>query len=222
MSYSDASDGRRVATITVTSALPTPPATRRGQAQAALMEALATKAVSNRLTASQPGAAPGKVGVFVEDGEQGHRLIMLWDNFAAGGWRPAVAGLRQTSCYVAASGFSDREWSKAKQDVIGELEQRTADMAAVANVELAKDLSHALAAGRYLIPPDELLRLARRRFPTITARAGAAWWRRQWRAGVEQVRVEGPELVQLRNASTEIRDTTHEAVFTEGCRLRKG
>ncbi|WP_267395129.1 MULTISPECIES: insulinase family protein [unclassified Sphingomonas] len=221
VSYSGASDGRRVAMITNTSALLPPAATRRGQAQAALMEALAMKAINNRLTDTRPDAAPGTVGVYVENGEQGHRLIMLWDNFKSGGWRPAVVGLRRISCDVEIEGFSEREWSRARQEVIRDLEQRTAGMAAVTNVELAKDLSHALAAGRDLIPPDELLRLARELLPAISARAGAAWWGRQRHAGVEQVRVEAPELAQLTNAPEDIRNTADKAVSAQACELRK-
>jgi hypothetical protein len=221
VSYSDAADGRRVAMITVVSPSPLPIATRSGQAQAELMEMLVTRAINNRLTDQQPGAAPGKVGIYVEHGEQGHGLIMLWDNFTAGGWRQAITGLRRTSCGLETSGFSDAEWIRAKQDVIHDLEARTGGMASVANVELAKDLSHALAAGRYLIPPDELLRVARDHLSAFAAPAGAVWWNRQWHAGVEHVRVEAPELAPLKDAFADIRDAVDGAVSAPTCQLRR-
>lgn len=220
ISYSGASDGRRVAMITVTSQTLPPPPTRQRQARATLMEMLVIRAVNNRLAAAQPGAPAGKTGLFIENGEQGHRLLMLWDNFAGAGWRPALAGLGRTTCDLRTGGFSDREWDAARQDVLRDLEERAWNMGKVPNVELAKDLSHALAAGRDLIPPDELLRQASQWLSTVNAQTGSDWWRRQWEAGVEHIRVEAPELAQVRDPATEIRITANQGVDRATCRTR--
>ncbi len=211
-------DGRRTALMTVV--MPTPPAARRGQADTALMDLLATRAVNDRLAATQPGSAPGKTGIFIENGEQGHRQIMLWDNFAPGDWRPAVAGLARTACALDTTGFSDREWDAARKHLIEDLEARTGAMATTPNVELAKDLSHALAAGRDLLPPDALLRRARAWLPGVSARAGTAWWQAQWHAGVAHIRVEAPELAGAKDSIPAIRTTVDAAVGDPRCRVR--
>jgi hypothetical protein len=203
ISYSDA-QGPSVATMTVAMPTPPPAPTRRRQAERMLMDMVAMRAVLNRLAAAQPGSPPNKFGLFIENGEYGHRLFLLWDNFAPGQWRPAVAGLKKLTCGLSATGVSERDWTMAKQDVVRELENRARDMGKAPNVELAKDLSHALADGRDLIPPDEMLLHARAWLPSIGARAMNRWWRRQWIAGVEHVRVESPELARIEDPRTAI------------------
>ena len=94
-------------------------------------------------------------------------------------------------------------------------------MRQVANVELAKDLSHAIAAGRALIPPDSLLQHARAWLPTVDLRTGNAWWRQQWHAGVRHIRVEAPELAQIADPARAIRASVDEATATAGCRVRR-
>ncbi|MEN2786554.1 insulinase family protein [Sphingomonas qilianensis] len=220
ISFSALPQGRRTALITVVTPTPSPPASRDEQAARMLMDLLATRAVNDRLALVQPAGPTGKVGVFVENGEQGHRQIMVWDNFAGDAWRPAVAGLRKMTCDLATIGFSDQEWSAAKQGVIQELEQRASGMAAVPNVDLAKDLSHALAAGEDLIPPDELLRRARIWLPSVDTRGGNRWWRRQWHAGREHIRVELPELAQIKDPAAAIRLAADAAVQDGGCKIR--
>jgi zinc protease len=220
ISYSEMPQGRRGVSMTVVTALPPTPPVRRLQTKAALMDMLAMRAVNNRLARVQPGGPPGKVGVFIENGEQGHRLIMLWDNFTADQWRPAIAGLRKTSCDLGTVGFSDLEWTTAKQNVIADLDQRARGMADVTNVELAKDLSHALADGRDLIAPDELLRHAKSWFPTISTQAGNHWWHHQWHAGLEHIRVESPELADVKDPESAIRTTADTAVENPRCKVR--
>jgi hypothetical protein len=221
ISISDLQEGRRVAMISVTMATPQTARTRRRQAERLLMDMLATRAFMNRMAAAQPDSPPGKFGLFIENGEYGHRLFFAWDHFAPGQWRPAVAGLAETTCRLRTAGFSEREWATAKAIVIAELQQRTRDMARVPNVELAKDLSHALADGRQLIPPDELLRHASAWFPTIGRQAANEWWRRQWRTGVEHIRVEAPELAQVQDPEAAVRAAVADAVRDSGCRLRR-
>jgi zinc protease len=221
ISYSVMAQGRRTAMMTVATPVLPPSSTRRMQTEALLMDMLAIRAVNNRLSKAQPGSPRGKVGVFIENGEQGQRLIMLWDNFTAGQWRSAVSGLKKTTCDLDTVGFSNAEWTMAKEDVIKDLYQRAGSMAGLANVELAKDLSHALAEGRDLIPPNELLSHAQSWFPAIDTQTGNRWWHQQWHAGAEHIRVEEPDLVQVENPAFEIRATADEAVGNAGCKVRR-
>lgn len=220
ISFSSLGQGRMSAMMGVATPMPAPPSTRRGQMEAMMMDMLAVRGVNNRLALAQGGAPPGKYGLFIENGEQGHRLFLLWDNFAPGQWRSAIRGLKATTCDLSTVGLSEREWTTAKRDVIQDLERRAKDMAGTPNVELAKDLSHAFAAGQDLIPPNELLRHARTRLPTIGTSASNAWWRRQWRAGVEHIRVESPELARIENPGAAIRATVDEAVRNVGCKVQ--
>lgn len=91
-------------------------------------------------------------------------------------------------------------------------------MAKVANVEIAKDLSHALADGRYLIPPDELLRYARTMLPQVGRRSGSEWWHQQWRGGAGHLRVEAPELARIVDPLSAIRGTANGPAITSTCR----
>ncbi|WP_375403937.1 M16 family metallopeptidase, partial [uncultured Sphingomonas sp.] len=220
ISHSNFRYGRNGAMMTVATPLPVSPPSRSGQAETMLMDMLAIRAVNNRLALARPDYPPGKYGMFIENGEQGHRLLILWDDFIPGRWRQAVAGLKKTTCDLSTTGWSETEWTTAKRDVTQDLERRAADMAGAPNVELAKDLSHAVADGRDLIPPDELLRHARTRLPTLDARAANDWWRRQWRAGVEHLRVEAAQLAQVENPETAIRAAADEAVQVIGCKMR--
>jgi hypothetical protein len=218
VSYSDAQAGSGVATISVVMPTPPPAGTRRRQAEATLMDRVAARAVINRLALAQPGSAPNKFGLFIENGEYGHRLFLLWDNFAPGQWRPAVAGLKKLTCELGRAGLSEQDWAAAKQDVVRELEGRARDMAKAPNVELAKDLSHALADGRELIPPDEMLAHARALLPALGAQAMNRWWRRQWRAGVEHIRVETPELAGVKDPRAAISQVVDSARRGRGVR----
>ncbi len=211
ISFATLEQGRRIALMTVVTPTVAPPTSRREQSTSTIMEMLVKQAVNDRLARTQPDSSPGKVGMFIENGEQGHRLIMVWDNFAAGQWRPALTNLRRTTCDLVSEGFTDVEWNTAKQNLMRDLEEKTGDMANAPNVELAKDLSHALAAGKYLIPPDELLRDASVLLPTISATSGTVWWQRQWHAGVEHLRVETPELAREKDPLAEIRTTAESA-----------
>jgi hypothetical protein len=157
--------------------------------------------------------------MFIENGEQGQRQIMLWDNFAADQWKPAVTGLWKTTCDLANSGFTAKEWAAAKHNLEAGLKQRTINMPKTANVDLAKDLSHVLADGRDLIPPDELLSYARMMLPQISARNASNWWREQWGSGVEHLRVEDPDLAKVKNPVSAIRAAAVEAVGTSTCKL---
>lgn len=219
ISFSTLPQGRRTALMAVVMSTPVPPSSRDRQARADIMDLLVTRAINDRLTALQPASPPGKVGMFIENGEQGQRQIMLWDNFTADHWEPAVAGLRKTTCDLAMSGFMVKEWEAAKHNLEADLKQRATDMAKAPNVDLAIDLSHALADGRYLIPPDELLRYARTTLPQINAQSGSKWWRKQWGSGVEHLRVEAPDLAKVQNPVAAIRVAAVEAVGTSTCKM---
>ena len=219
ISHAASPGGRMIVMSTIATPAPPPPANRVAQMQSMLMDMLAVRAVNRRL--EQPGAPPGKTGLFIENGEQGQRLFLLWDNVAPGQWRPGVIGLKRASCDLKTNGFAPAAWEQAKRDVIWDLEQGSANMLAAPNVELAKDLSHALADGRALIPPDELLGYARIWLPMVDERTGNDWWRRQWRAGVEHVRVESPELAKIKEPQAVIRAALAEAdPSNDSCKLR--
>lgn len=222
ISHSDLRHGRNTAMITVATPLPSPHASRTRQTEAMLMDMLAVRAVNNRLALTRADYPPGKYGFFIENGEQGHRLLMLWDDFVPGRWRPAVAALKKTTCELETVGFSTAEWTAARQDLTRDLEGRSGSMTRAPNAELAKELANALTYGRDLIPPDELLRHARTWLPTVGTQAGTDWWRRQWRAGVEHIRVESPELARVGDADAAIRATLDEAAQDTGCQVRGG
>ncbi|MEG3086429.1 M16 family metallopeptidase [Sphingomonas sp. PB4P5] len=220
ISVSALPQGRRTAMMTVVMPTPAPPSTRARQAEADLMDLLAVRAIDGRFAASQPGSPAGKLGMFIESSE-GHRQIMLWDRFAVDQWQPAVAGLRKMTCELATTGFTEQEWAAAKRNVAADLQYRAGEMAKVRNVDLARDLSHAIADGKDLIPPDEMLGYARNMLPRIDARSASTWWRRQWGSGVEHLRVEAPELAKVRHPEATIRAIAAEAEDTSGCKVRR-
>lgn len=218
ISFSALQQGRRTALITVAMPTLSSRGSKRSQMDAELMDRLAIRAVNNRLGSAQPGSPSGKVGMFIENGEQGHRLIMLWDNYTGDAWQPALADLKGTTCGLGTAGFSADEWDKARRDLIQELKQITGDMGHARNVELAKDLSHAIAADRELIAPSALLRRALIWLPTIAASTGNAWWRRQWQSGHEHVRVEAPEFARVLDPRQAIRTALHAPSSRTACR----
>jgi hypothetical protein len=118
------------------------------------------------------------------------------------------------------AGFSEPEWAAAKQRLLEQFEARRNAMAAAPNVELARELSNALTDGRDLIPPDEMLRYAQNRLPTLGAQEGSDWWRRQWASGVEHIRVETPEMSSVEEPGAAIRATVDEAVQDGSCKVR--
>lgn len=220
ISYSEFKYGRNVAMVTVTSRLQPVLPSRREQMEARLMDLLAMRAVNDRLALSQTGFPPGKYGVFIENGEQGHRLINLWDNFAPGQWRSAVGGLKEFTCDLNTVDFTDAEWISAKQNLLQDLAGRVEAMPSVPNFELARELSDTLTDGRQPIATGELLTYARSWLPTLDAREGSDWWRRQWNTGTEHIRVETPELVRVSDPATAIRAIADEAVQSLGCKVR--
>lgn len=207
--------------VTVVMPTPHPSGSARRQAHAMLMDMLAVHTVNNRLAHAQPASAPGKVGMFIENGEQGQRLFMLWDNFAVDRWQSAVKGLWRTTCDLRTAGFSKGEWEAAKQEILRDLQQRADTMGATANVELAKDLSHAVVAGADLIPPDQLLRYARSFLPTINAETGSKWFQQQWRTNVQHLRVEAPEMAGIAEPAFVIRTVADQATQPAICKVRR-
>lgn len=219
VSFSALPQGRRTALMTVVMPTPEAPSSRSRQAHAELMDLLVTRVINQRLIARQPASPPGQIGVFIENGDQGMRQLMLWDNFAADQWKPAVAGLRKVTCDLVASGFTAEEWARAKQLLVADLAHRAAEMPGALNVDLARNLSHALADGRQWIPPDELLRYARTMLPKIDSDSGSKWWRKQWGSGVEHLRVEAPELANVADPASEIRESANGAIGRGPCKL---
>ncbi len=220
ISFSALPQGRRTALMTVVMPAPALPSSRERQARDDLMDLLVTRAINLRLSALHANSPPGKIGMFIDNGEHGQRQIMLWDNFSEGRWEPAVAGLRKVTCDLTTAGFTAEEWDAAKRDLMADLSRRAADMPKVANVDLAKDLSHALADGRALILPDDLLREARSTLPRIDSRAANKWWRQQWGSAVEHLRVEAPELSKIPDPVLAIRAAANKVIGSPRCKMR--
>jgi Peptidase M16 inactive domain/Insulinase (Peptidase family M16) len=219
ISYTDHAYGRNTAMMTLTMSLPSPPSSRKAQAEAILIDMLAMRAVNNRLALTRTDYPPGKFGMFIENGEQGHRTFIIWDDFVPGQWRAAVTGLSGMACSLQRTGFSDQEWAVTKQQLMDELNSRVNAMAGESNFVLAMELSNALTSSLDLIPPNELLLHAQTWLPSVNAQAGNDWWRSQWTAGVQHLRVEAPELAQLNNAGSAIRSTIGDALRAGNCKV---
>ncbi|WP_198162010.1 M16 family metallopeptidase [Sphingomonas sp. TDK1] len=205
ISFSALPQARRAVLMTVVMPTPAAPSSRDSQLRADLMDLLVARAVNSRLQALQPHSAAEKTGMFIENGDQGHRQIMVWDRYAGDQWPSAVAGLKGAMCTLSSDGFTEKEWALAKQNLLSDLAHRAAAMPGMPNVDVAKDLSHAVADGRGLISPDERLRHARKMLPAIDVRLGSKWWHRQWGSGVEHLRVEAPELGSVADPISAIR-----------------
>ncbi len=216
-SYSDHPYGRSTAMLTLTMPMLSSTSSRVGQIEAMLMDMLLTKAVTNRLSITRTDYPPGKFGMFIENGEQGHRTFIIWDDFVPGQWRPAVAELTSMSCSLQATGFSEQEWVAAKQQLFDELNWRTNSMAGESSFALAIELSNAVTLGRDLIPPSEVLAHAQTWLPTIDVGHGNAWWPRHWSEGAAHLRVEAPELARFSNARSMIRSTLNGTRLTGSC-----
>jgi len=212
-------NGRRTALISVVMPTPAPAAGRAGQVRAVLIDRLAVRAINGWIAAAA-GDAAARRGAFIENGDPGYRQIMVWTDFAPGGWRDAVGDLRRWTCDLATDGLSAAEWDAAKRDLLADLRQDAAAAGRTPNVQLALDLSHAVADGRRLILPDELLRRAPEMLRSVDARAANGWWRRQWRAGTEHLRVEAPEWASAADPLPLIRAAADQAAGTPACRLR--
>lgn len=217
ISYSSHPYGRNTAMLTLTMGLPPPSSSRAGQIESMLMDMLVTKAVTNRLAVTRQDYPSGKFGMFIENGEQGHRTFIIWDDFVPGQWRLAATGLSGVSCSLQTTGFSEQEWTAAKQQLLDELNWRANSMAGESNFALAIELSNEVTNRRDLIPPNVLLAHAKTWLPTIDVRHGNDWWRHQWDAGAQHLRVEASELARLSDAGSAIRSTVDEARRTESC-----
>lgn len=220
ISHSAQKYGRNSVMMTSTAPMPPVHQSREPQANAMLMDMLAVRAVNNRMALLRADYPPGKYGFFIENGEQGHRLMMLWDEFLPGKWPAAVASLKGTACDLSTVGFSEREMLVAKREVLEEFERRVNDVASAPNSWLAKELADAATADRELIPPDELLDVARSTLPAVNALSMNEWWGGQWRAGIEHLRVESPALASKQKPASAIRAMADNAVSNPACKMR--
>jgi predicted Zn-dependent peptidase len=216
-SYSDHPYGRNVAMVTLTMPFAPPPRTRADQAEAMLMDMVATRAVNNRLGRTRADYPYGKYGMYIENGDQGHRTFIMWDDFVPGRWRAAVADLSAMTCSLRSTGFSDEDWAAAMQQVLEELMRRANTMAGEPNFAVAMQLTNAVTDGRAFISSAELLGIAQSWLPTVPAGQGSDWWRSQWRVGTPHLRVEAPELARLDDAGALIRATVDTAQREMGC-----
>jgi zinc protease len=219
VSYSAQQYGRNTAMVTLAMPLLATPVSREAQARSSLMDMLAIRAVNSRLAASRADYPPGKYGAFIENGEQGHRLLMIWDDFVPGRWRPAVADLKRTACQLSTVGFSDVEWATARQSLLRELEARASDETRMPNFVRAKELADAITMRREVIPAGEFLRYAQARAASLDARTMNSWLHTQWQSGSRHLRVESPELASVRNPEAAIRSVLNRAAGA-GCANR--
>ncbi|RYF00012.1 MAG: hypothetical protein EOO77_34690 [Oxalobacteraceae bacterium] len=125
------------------------------------------------------------------------------------------------TCDLRTTDFSNGEWEAAKQEILRDLQQRADTMGAATNVELAKDLSHAVAAGTDLIFPDQLMRYARSFLPTINAKTGSRWFKRQWQPDEQHLRVEAPEVAGIAEPAFAIRTVADQATQPAVCKVRR-
>lgn len=195
-SVSTAADARDVAMVTVASPTP-PPLAATAAADAMLIEAVVTQVIGDRLTAAFPDRPRGSVGVHFENGELGVRRLILWHNFAPERWDVATPELAHATCDLASATFARDEWAMAKGEVLRDLGARAALSSQSGNIDLAKAIARAVAAGRPIVTPDALLDRAQASLPTLTATAGSDWWHREWRAGRQHLRVESALLAEV-------------------------
>lgn len=218
VSYSDHRYGRNTALLTLVMPQPPTPPSRTGQVEAALMDMMVIRVVNNRLAPSRRDYPPGRYGMWIETGEQGHRALIFWDDFVPGQWRPAVTNLTGTICELRQAGFSEAEWAEAKRQLLNELTGQADRMGALPNFPIAVELANAITSGRHLLLPDRLFEHAQSWLPSVSAQQGSDWWRDQWQAGTPHLRVEAAELGRLGNARAVIQRTASEALRASGCR----
>lgn len=219
---SHSSSGARAIAM-MTMVMPTPPVPRDPVAfqKQRLMDALVKQAVNARLNALFPGASPGATGMYVERGELGQRLIMLWNNFTGDDWQTAITGIKRLTCSLSRSGFTAAEWQTARSAVLRTLRREREGMAGTPNVDVARRIGAAEAAGEPVIAPDAHHAFAEQWLHRMDHLAGHRWWRNQWNPRREHVRVESTSLpTDGRAAVAMIRSATEAAPALHDCNVR--
>lgn len=218
VSHSAIRYAREGATFTLT--MPYEPVTSRAsQAEADLLDLLMMRVISNRLAAGREAYPPGSYGFFIENGANNFRFLIMWDDFVPGHWREASANLVQTACDIGQTGFTEAEWAAAKQSLIAELEQRAGRANEAANFDLALQLANAATLDRDLLPPGEMLAVARSLLPGLDASEGRKWWLDQRAQGSRHLRVTSADLASQTNANAAIRKAINDAVPEEACQI---
>ncbi|MEL7699439.1 MULTISPECIES: M16 family metallopeptidase [Citromicrobium] len=218
VSHSALRYAREGATFSLT--MPYEPLTSRAsQAEADLLDLLMMRVINNRLATGREAYPAGSYGFFIENGANNFRFLVMWDDFVPGRWREAAANLVQTACDIGQTGFTEAEWAAAKQSLIAELEQRAGRANEAANFDLALQLANAATLDRDLLPPGEMLAVARSLLPGLDASEGRKWWLDQRAQGSRHLRVTSADLASQTNANAAIRKAINDAVSEEACQI---
>jgi hypothetical protein len=219
ISYSALPHGRNTALLTNTAAVDPVPRTRQDQMKTHLMDMIAIRAVNARMAGQYADYPEGKFGFFIDDGAQGYRQMMFWDDFVPGRWRDAATKLMRLNCSITKDGFSDDEKRRAVEAVLGDLSNRAATVAEVPNSWIAKELADAITTKRYLVPPTEMLEFAKTFASTTGADGLNSWWRDRWSAGRRHLRVESPAFAKNKGTLGQIQTVVKAANLEESCKL---
>jgi Peptidase M16 inactive domain/Insulinase (Peptidase family M16) len=218
-SYSALPYGRNTALLTSTAKMDMPPRTRKDQMTTSFKDMIAMRAVNARMAGQYSDYPEGKFGFFIDDGAQGYRQMMFWDDFVPGRWREAATKLLQLNCSITTIGFSEEEVRQATEAVLGDLSNRSATVADAPNSWLAKELADATTAKRDLVPPSEMVEFAK----TIASKTTAAdlnlLWRNRWSAGRHHLRVESPGFAVSKDARGEIQTAVNSSELAKSCKL---
>ncbi len=220
VSHSALRHGRHSALLTSVAPLLVPLGSREAQTQSMLTDMVVSRAINSRMAATRPDYPAGKFGFYIEQGDQGHRLLMFWDDFVPAQWKSAVTNLQRTICELQTIGFAEEELDRAKSETIGELKQRVSDMAGVPNHMVAKELADAVTLGRNLISPVELLGMATSTFSEMTPKFINSWWQGQWKSETQHLRVESPDFSGVKNPNRKIRSVAEAEARKQNCRIR--
>ena len=217
ISFSGLKYSRNVSFFTIAMPVMAKPQSVAAETEATLLDLLMIRALNNRLAIGKEAYHQGQYGSFIENGENGFRSLLLWDNFVPGSWRKAVGDIARIVCEIDLHGFSDAEWSSAKQGLLDELEQRAKKADEARSFEVALQLANALTLERAFFSPAELLLHAKIMLPKLNAVVSRAWWRQQREAGVGHLRVEAPELAHEPDGSSAIRAIVNAATQDKRC-----
>lgn len=218
ISYSGLPYGRSTTLLTSTAVLDMPPRTRQDQMTTRIMEMIAMRAANARMAGQYSDYPEGKFGFFIDDGAQGYRQMMFWDDFVPGRWREATTRIAQLNCSIAKAGFSDDEVRQSGEAVLNDFSTSAATIADAPNFWLAKELADATTTKRELIAPTEMFEFAKIIVPTITGVNLNSWWRNRWSEGRQHLRVESPMFATSKDARGEIQSVLDAARLEQGCR----
>jgi predicted Zn-dependent peptidase len=192
-SYSADPAGRSVVTVSVTMKLPSATKDTDQRLRDRIMDLASAQAASTRLKRGRKSAPPGKVGATIENAD-GYRLIRTWDFAEPDQWGLAVTLLRQQTCDMYRDGWTQEEWEAAKNATLAEMRAYADERMNQKNIDVAGEIADADADARQILSRRELANYAAAWLPSVNVSQANARWRREWRTGLEHIRVETPKL----------------------------